>query len=66
MRREGLQRQALGELREEGLKLLGVEWLPEPASCLTVCFVQPPMFRVSSCSYRPPVETLFQPRVAFR
>ncbi|XP_043775933.1 AP-1 complex subunit gamma-like 2 isoform X2 [Cervus elaphus] len=32
MRREGLQRQALGELQEEGLKLLGVEWLPEPAS----------------------------------
>lgn len=66
MRREGLQRQALGELQEEGLKLLGVEWLPEPASCLTVCSVQPPMFRVSSCSYRPPVETMFQPRVAFR
>lgn len=64
MRRERLQRQALGESREEGVKLLGVEWLPEPASCLTVCSVQPPVFRVSSCSYRPQVETLFQPKVA--
>lgn len=33
MRRDGndVQRQALGELREEDLKLLGVEGWPEPS-----------------------------------
>lgn len=53
-----MQRQSLGELREAGLKLLGVQGLPEPAQSL--------MFRVSSCSYRPPVGTQFQLRVAFQ
>lgn len=39
--------------------------LPEPSQGSYYALPKPPIFRVSSCSYRPPVGTQFQLRVAF-